>query len=134
VNTAPAAHPHTPSGTIERGSDRPSPALAESTGVVLVPAGGVFEGQIAIMGQTCIEGTVRGSLCGTGELELGREASVEGKVECDILRSRGQIIGPVLARSSAHFGAGARFEGDLDSPAVQVEDDVVWVGVARVGG
>ena len=133
MNTVPATQSRAANETIERGSRRPSLASAESTGVVLVPAGGVFEGQIAIMGQTCIEGTVRGSLCGTGELELGSGASVEGKVECDILRSRGQIVGPVLARQRAYFGAGARFEGDLESPAVEVEDDVVWVGVARVG-
>jgi len=89
---------------------------------------------VAITGQTRVDGTVRGSLRGSGELILGPEARVEGAVECDVLSSRGVIVGPVVARIRAHFGGGAHLEGDLDTPAVEVDGDVVWNGVARVGG
>lgn len=113
--------------------DQDGRASAASTGVALVPRGGFFEGQIAILGQTRIEGTVRGSLRGSGELVLGREARVDGLVECDAFSSRGEMIGPVVARIRAHLGEGAHQEGDLEGPAVQVDDGVVWNGVARVG-
>ena len=113
--------------------DQDGRASAASTGVALVPRGGFFEGQIAILGQTRIEGTVRGSLRGSGELVLGREARVEGAVECDAFSSRGEMIGPVVARTRAHLGEGAHFEGDLEGPAVEVYDGVIWNGVARIG-
>lgn len=106
----------------------------ESTGVALVPREGFFEGLVAVFGRTRVEGTVRGSLRGPGELSLGPEARVEGIVECDVVSSRGVIIGPVVARTRAHFGDGARLEGNLDAPTVEVDGDVVWNGVARVGG
>ena len=99
----------------------------------LVPRDGLFEGQVAIVGETLIEGTVRGSLQGSGELVLGAEARVEGRIECDVISSRGEIEGPVVARRHAHFADGARFEGDLEAPAVEVDGDVVWNGAARVG-
>ena len=102
--------------------------------VPLVPREGFFEGMVAILGRTRVEGTIRGSVRGTGELVLGPEARVEGVVECDAVSSRGVIIGPVTARERAHFGDGAHLEGDIDAPSVEIEGDVVWNGVARVGG
>lgn len=120
-------------------ADRPAPAAdglasAAATGVALVPRGGSFDGQVVLLGETLIDGTVRGSLRGSGELILGPEARIEGAVECDVISSRGEIIGPVSARVSAHFGDGARLEGDLECPALEVEGDVLWNGTATVGG
>lgn len=114
----------------------PNRARYESTDptrVPLVPREGFFEGLVAVLGETHVEGTVRGSLRGPGELVIGPEARVEGVVECGVVSSRGTIVGPVIARSRAHFGDGAHFDGDLDAPAVAVDGDVVWNGVARVG-
>ncbi|MAG32552.1 MAG: hypothetical protein CL908_16840 [Deltaproteobacteria bacterium] len=100
----------------------------------LVPCGGVFEGQVAILGATRIEGTVRGSLRGPGELILGRDARVEGVIDCDVLSSRGEVIGPIVARSRVHLAMGARCEGDLEAPVVLIDDEAVWNGRARIGG
>lgn len=117
-----------------RQPDREHHGSADSSAVPLVPREGFFEGQVAIFGRTRVEGTVRGSIRGSGELILGPAARVEGLVECDVVSSRGAIVGPVIARIRAHFGDGAHFEGDLDAPVVEVQGDVVWNGVARVGG
>jgi len=115
-------------------SDQGPGELGDFRDVPLVPRGGFFEGMVAILGRTRVEGTIRGSLRGPGELVLGPEARVEGVVECDLVLSRGVIIGPVVARIGAHFGDGAHLDGDLDAPTVEIEGDVVWNGVARVGG
>ncbi len=109
------------------------PGSKDLADLPLVPREGFFEGQIAILGRTLVEGTVRGSLRGAGELIIGPEARIEGVVECDVVSSRGVIVGPVTARSRAHFSDGAHFEGDLDSPTVSIDGDAVWTGVARVG-
>jgi len=99
----------------------------------LVPLEAIFEGRIALVGRTVIEGSVRGSLRGSGELVLGPKARIEGEIECDILTSRGHIVGPVVARQRVRLAEGARMDGDLESPAIEVGDDAVWNGRARVG-
>jgi cytoskeletal protein CcmA (bactofilin family) len=99
----------------------------------LVPRGGLFEGQIAVVGETRIDGTVLGSLQGPGNLVLGSHARVEGRIECETVSSRGAIIGPVVVRKLAHLGDGARVEGDLVAPVIEVDGDVIWNGKARVG-
>ncbi len=101
--------------------------------VPLVPADGVFEGQIAILGETRIEGTVRGTVRGSGRLELGPDGRIEGIVECDEVWSHGTIVGPVTALCRVHLYSGALMDGDLDTPRVEVSDSAIWNGVARVG-
>ena len=99
----------------------------------LVPRDGRFEGQIAVVGQTRIDGQVVGSLRGPGTLVLGSSARVEGPIECEVVDSSGEIIGSVRAQRRARLGPGTRFEGDLEAPVLEVDDDAVWNGVARVG-
>lgn len=101
--------------------------------VAVVPAGGVFEGRIAIIGETRIAGTVRGSLSGPGRLVIEAGGRVEGPVECDEVRSEGAIIGPIVVRRRFELGPGGLFEGDLESPVVVVADSAIWNGKARVG-
>lgn len=100
---------------------------------VLVPSGGAFEGQVAVVGLTRIEGSVRGSLRGPGHLRVGPEARIEGRVECESLESRGEIVGPVSVRTRARIGGRGRLDGDLHAPTVLIEDDAVWNGRALVG-
>ena len=101
--------------------------------LALVPRGGSFDGQVAIVGPTRIEGHVRGSLRGPGELYVGSAARVEGRVECEALQSDGEIVGPVAVRTRARFGAGARLDGDLQAPVVAFDEDAVWNGRALIG-
>lgn len=99
----------------------------------LVPRGGSFDGQVAIVGPTRIDGHVRGSLRGVGPLSIGSDGRVEGRVECDALESDGEIIGPVSVRTRARFGPGARLDGDLEVPVVAFDESAVWNGRAIVG-
>ena len=99
----------------------------------LVPRDAIFEGQVAVVGETVIAGAVRGTLRGPGALRLDPGSRVEGVVDCGAIECRGSIIGPVTALQRVHLAAGTRLEGDLDAPAIRVDDDAVWIGTARVG-
>ena len=101
--------------------------------LALVPAGGRFEGQIAILGDTRIEGHVQGSLRGPGRLIVRAGASVEGLVECDSVDCSGRICGPVTTRTHIVLGPGAEFEGDLTTPTLSMDPESVWNGAARIG-
>ncbi|MCP4904059.1 MAG: polymer-forming cytoskeletal protein [bacterium] len=110
------------------------PGADRGTPLALVPRGGLWEGQVAVVGSTLIDGAVNGSLRGPGELHLGPEGRIEGVIDCEIVDSQGEIIGPMTARGRARLGPGARFEGDLEAPVLEVDDDAVWNGDARIGG
>jgi cytoskeletal protein CcmA (bactofilin family) len=105
----------------------------DSANVPLIPADGVFEGQVSVQGETRIDGEIRGTLRGTGRLELGPTSRIEGDIECEDVRSEGAIVGPVVAHRRAALGPGASLEGDIDAPVVEVDDGAVWNGTARVG-
>ncbi|GEM_PF-3369899 len=116
----------------DRGWIEPS-AVENGSGAPLVPRGGLWEGQVAVVGRTVIEGTVHGSLRGPGELVLGRAARVEGAIECEVVDNQGEIIGPVVARTRVRLGPGTRLHGDLEVPLLEVDDDAEWNGAARIG-
>jgi cytoskeletal protein CcmA (bactofilin family) len=99
----------------------------------LVPQNGLFEGQVAVVGETVIAGTVHGSLRGPGHLKLARGAQVKGQIECEIIECHGAVTGKVTARRRAYLGAGTRLEGDLAAPIIQIDDEAIWNGLAQVG-
>jgi cytoskeletal protein CcmA (bactofilin family) len=99
----------------------------------LVPAGGFFEGQIAVAADTRIDGRVAGTLRGNGRLEVGPRARIEGQVECEELIVYGTVIGPISAHRRTRLEAGAHVDGDVLSPALEVVEEAVWNGVARIG-
>ena len=105
----------------------------DSAVVPLVPADGVFEGQVSVQGETRIEGVVRGVLRGTGRLELGPDARIEGEIECEEVCSEGAIVGPVAAHQRIELGAGARLDGDVETPKLKVAESALLNGSARVG-
>lgn len=110
-----------------------SAATHHADGPPLVPREGIFEGQVAVVGDTRIAGAVIGTLRGPGTLHLEPTAVIEGPIDCQELESGGRIVGPVHARRRAHLGPGSHFEGDLEAPVVEVDDDATWHGKARIG-
>ena len=111
-----------------------SAATQQGGGPPLVPEAGLFEGQVAVVGETKIAGAVIGALRGPGELHLEETATIEGPIDCEALESAGRIVGSVQVRRRARLAAGTHLEGDLAAPVVEVDDDAVWIGTARIGG
>ncbi|MEM9177041.1 MAG: polymer-forming cytoskeletal protein [Myxococcota bacterium] len=111
-----------------------SAATNHADGPPLVPSDGLFEGQIAVVGETRIAGAVIGTLRGPGRLRLDPTATIEGPIECEALESAGRIVGSVHARERVRLAAGTHLEGDLEAPVLEVDDDAVWTGKAKIGG
>ncbi|HEM45517.1 MAG TPA: polymer-forming cytoskeletal protein [Alphaproteobacteria bacterium] len=99
----------------------------------VVPAGGRFEGVVAFRGRARIDGEVVGPVEGTGQLELGEGARVEGRVDVDELVSRGLVEGDVSARHRACLEAGATLRGTLTSPRLAVANGAVIQGRCSTG-
>ncbi len=99
----------------------------------LVPEGGVFEGQVALVGETRIDGWIRGRVRGEGRLLLGPTGRIDGVVECDEVDSEGVVQGPIHALHRLRLGPAARVEGAVEAPSIEVCPTAVWNGTARVG-
>ncbi len=133
-------------GSAERRSGGPTAAGARSSAsagmprmvapetMALVPAGGRFEGEVALLGDSRIDGQVHGSVRGGGTLRIGPDALIEGALECDEVEIEGQIRGPIVARSRLALGPGAQVDGDVETPSLELCEGAVWNGRARVGG
>ena len=117
----------------ERDRAPESAATRHADGPPLVPSEGLFEGQVAVVGDTRIAGAVIGTLRGPGTLRLDPTATIEGPIDCQALESAGRIVGTVQVRDRARLGAGTHLEGDLEAPVLEVDDDAVWNGKARIG-
>jgi cytoskeletal protein CcmA (bactofilin family) len=99
----------------------------------LVPAAGVFEGQVVLQGETRIEGSVKGALRGPGCLAVGPGGRVEGEIECRDIENQGFISGSVAAVGGVWLGPGSRFEGPIRSGTLALDETAIWNGEARVG-
>jgi cytoskeletal protein CcmA (bactofilin family) len=106
---------------------------AEGSNPPLVPANGYFEGQVAVVGDTRISGSVQGSLRGPGHLTIDSGGHVDGVIDCDSLAASGRISGSVQARRHVQLSTGAHLEGDIDAPSINMTDDAIWNGKARIG-
>ena len=109
------------------------PRMVAPEDAPLVPEGAVFEGEVVVLGDTRIEGRVEGSLRGAGRVEIGPRAQIFGPLDCDEVDSQGSIQGPIVARVRVRLRSGARLRGDLTAPLVEVCEDALWTGRARVG-
>ena len=117
-------------------SHRNEPGLdqaAEGSNPPLVPAEGYFEGQVAVVGDTRISGSVQGSLRGPGHLMIDSGAHVDGVIDCDSLTASGRITGLIQARRHVKLSEGAHLEGDINAPSINMTDDAIWNGKARIG-
>ena len=106
---------------------------AEDSNPPLVPAEGYFEGQVAVVGDTRISGSVQGSLRGPGHLMIDSGAHVDGVIDCDSLTASGRITGLIQARRHVKLSEGAHLEGDINAPSINMTDDAIWNGKARIG-
>lgn len=106
---------------------------AEGGAPALVPAAGLFEGQVLVQGPTRIEGAVRGALRGPGTLAVGPGGRVEGAVQCADVHSQGLISGSIEAAGGVWLAPGSRSEGPLRAATLALDESAILNGEARVG-
>ena len=106
---------------------------AEDGAPALVPAAGLFEGQVVVQGPTRIEGAVRGALRGPGQLAVGPGGRIEGAIECADLHSQGLITGSIEAAGGVWLAPGSRSEGPLRAATLALDESAILNGQTRVG-
>lgn len=113
-------------------SPEADPASALGPAESLVPQGFRFDGTVAFQGRARIDGTLAGPVEGHGRLEIGESASVRGDVRADEVIVAGLIEGDLVAAERLELRPGARVQGAVRTPSLQMHEGAILDGPCTV--
>ncbi len=94
--------------------------------------GTVFEGHFEFTGIAQITGKLIGDITSGGTLVIGEKGDVSGKINVSELKSAGTISGEVSARQKITLYKSAVMTGNLETPALEVEEGASLEGEIRM--
>ncbi|MBW2712341.1 MAG: polymer-forming cytoskeletal protein [Deltaproteobacteria bacterium] len=93
--------------------ERPAPLVAE---------GASFDGMIHFRGALRVDGSVAGSIHGTGILYISETAVVTGKITVDQLVLDGKLQGDVSVAKEAVLSPGSTLGGSLKAASLRLDE------------
>ena len=88
----------------------------------IIERGARFEGLLSFEERVRVEGVLVGAVVGSGLLEIGATARVEGEVEVGSLRVEGSLDGEVRTSGKTVVCAAGRIRGRIETAALEVSD------------
>ena len=98
----------------------------------LLGRGSEFEGKLQFEGTVRIDGTFRGDIQSQGLLMIGEPALVEAEILVDSAVIGGDVRGNVTARNRIELQATARVTGNLNTPALIVQQGALFDGQCQM--
>ena len=99
----------------------------------LLGPGTAFEGLLTFRGSARLDGQMAGEVRAQGLLILGPTAHVHARIEVDELVVSGQLEGDVYARTRVALEPGARVNGSVITPRLQMADGALLEGTCQTG-
>ena len=97
-------------------------------------AGSSFEGKLVFDEIVRLDGNFTGEVSSKGALIIGESATVKAEVDVETLTISGKFKGNIRARSKVELKRPAHVDGNIDTPALSVEEGVVLNGTVSMGG
>jgi cytoskeletal protein CcmA (bactofilin family) len=91
-----------------------------------------LEGRLRFTGTLILNGKVRGEISSSGTLVAGETAEVDGEVRVGTAIVNGHINGNIVAGQRVELRVGAHVEGDITTPALVLEEGVVFDGNCKM--
>jgi cytoskeletal protein CcmA (bactofilin family) len=105
----------------------------QSSGITsLLGQGSSFEGAARLEGTLRVDGTYDGSVEVGETLVIGKPGAFRGDVQARDVIVCGRLQGTITASGSVELQAGCRFEGDLRTRTLIVEEGVFFQGNCRM--
>ena len=120
--TEPAAHAHQSA----RPSVVPGPSnrtFMPTQSGSLLSRGVSIKGSVKFLNELLIDGEVEGRIDSTGTLTLGEHALIRGET----------VEGNVFVTECCELQAGCSLRGDIEAPRLMVDENVTFLGTAKVG-
>ena len=89
-------------------------------------------GSIEAEGDLVVDGMVDGSVRSSGQLTLGRHATVTGELMAHDVRIAGKLMRSVCAQGVIHLLSTAEVRGDLEAGRVVIDDGAVFEGQVKL--
>jgi len=93
-----------------------------------------FEGKLSFSGTVRIDGRFKGQILADGTLIVGDDAVVESDVQVSHLIVCGEVRGDLLAVEKIEIHPPGKIFGNIQAPAVVMDEGVVFEGCCRMKG
>jgi len=90
------------------------------------------KGNITSEESVIIEGKVTGNITSENSITIGKSGNVNGKLEADFINILGKAKGTINSKIKLKIQNGARFEGDINSNSVIIEEGGVFNGMMNM--
>ena len=109
-------------------------ALSKEEINAFLGVGTSYRGRLDFTGAVRIDGTFEGEVESEGTLVVGREAVINGHVRVGQLILGGKLEGEVSAKQRVVLHKTARFKGNMNTPALSVEEGAMLEGKVCMNG
>jgi cytoskeletal protein CcmA (bactofilin family) len=91
-----------------------------------------FEGKLRFQGTMRIDGHFKGEVFAQGNLIVGEDALIEGDLKVSYASVSGEVHGNILAEQRVDLRAPSKVFGNIQSPAVVMEEGVIFEGTTKM--
>jgi len=91
-----------------------------------------FEGKLSFAGTVRIDGRFKGEIYTEGTLIVGETALIESNVYVNHIVISGEIRGNIVAGKRIEIHAPGKVFGNIESPAVVIDEGVIFEGNCRM--
>jgi cytoskeletal protein CcmA (bactofilin family) len=99
----------------------------------LLSRGVSIKGSVKFLNELLIDGEVEGTIDSTGTLTLGEHARIRGEIRAKSVKVRGTVEGNVFVTECCELQGGCTLRGDIEAPRLMVDENVTFLGTAKVG-
>ena len=109
-------------------------SVSENNIKAFLGAGSEFEGRMAFNESMRLDGTFRGEISSQDTLIVGDKANLQAEVMVGSLIISGHFQGSIKAKISVELRAPAQVNGAIETPAISIEDGVIFNGTIKMNG
>ncbi len=92
-----------------------------------------FKGTLNFKTSLKMKGKFEGKVDTDGQLIIGREATVSADIKANIVSTSGTVNGKITANSKIEFFKNSKFNGDIVTPDLQIENGSKFNGTCIMG-
>src|SRR5215831_3756525 len=99
----------------------------------LLSRGVSIKGSVKFLNELLIDGDVEGTIESTGTLTIGEHACIRGEIRTKSVEVQGTVEGNIFVTERCELQAGSTLHGDIEAPRLVVNENVTFLGHAKVG-
>jgi cytoskeletal protein CcmA (bactofilin family) len=99
----------------------------------LLSRGVSIKGSVKFLNELLIDGEVEGTIEATGTLTIGEHACIRGEIRTKSVEVQGTVEGNIFVTERCELHAGCTLRGDIEAPRLVVNENVTFLGSAKVG-